>query len=366
VKVPIQNLYYLFCYAWRFIPEELAIDIGAEDCPDVCNLCGHVLVAGIDRLLRRGLDRGYEQRIEESARVRGRIDVAATMNALPWLNAKLVCRYDDLSTEVLHNQILRSTVRLLTCAPSLDPILRNRLHETDRRLTGITVIPLTDTHFRRVQLHRNNGFYAFLMRVCELVHSCLLADRSGEGPSWFRDVLSDEDYMAAVFEEFIRNLYSLKQAEFTVGRSQPKWRATAEIPEDLRFLPTMTTDVTLSSFTRRIIIDAKYYRVALQTHHGKQTVHSHNLYQLMAYLRGTAASTTAQTLEGMLVYPVGEQSVDLRLNIDGYPIRIYTLNLAQPWNSIESDLLSLIGISARNQGWHTNLDAPAQTRSRDH
>jgi 5-methylcytosine-specific restriction enzyme subunit McrC len=345
VKVPIQNLYYLFCYAWRFIPEELAIDVGALDCPDVWNLCGHVLVTGIDRLMRRGLDRGYEQRIEESARLRGRIDVAGTMNSMSWMNAKLVCRHDDLSPEVLHNQILRSTVRTLTCAPSLDPILRNRLHETDRQLAGISAVPLTDALFRRVQLHRNNWFYAFLMRVCELVHLSLLADRSGEGPSWFRDILSDEKYMAAVFEEFVRNLYSLKQTEFTVGRSQPRWNATAQNVDDLRFLPAMTTDVVLSSATRRIIIDAKYYREALQTHHGKRTVHSHNLYQLLAYLRGTGASATGQNLEGILVYPTGEQNVDLQYGIDGYPIRIYTLSLAQPWNSIEMDLLNLVSLA---------------------
>jgi 5-methylcytosine-specific restriction enzyme subunit McrC len=197
--------------------------------------------------------------------------------------------------------------------------------------------------FRRIQLHRNNGFYAFLLRICELVHLSLLPDRSGEGPSWFRDLLSDEEYMAAVFEEFIRNFYSLKQSQFTVGRTQPKWSATAAQPSDLRFLPTMNTDVTLSSARCTIIIDAKYYRAALQTNYGSKTVHSSNLYQLLAYLRGSNQKVTAgQSIEGILVYPVGEQSVDLRYTIDGYPVRIYTLNLGQPWYGIEADLLELV------------------------
>src|SRR5207302_1942944 len=145
-------------------------------------------------------------------------------------------------------------------------------------------IPLSAGLFRRVQLHRNNSFYAFLLRVCELVHLSLLPDRSGEGPSWFRDVLSDEDYMSAVFEEFIRNFYTLKQSHFSVGRTQPTWNAAGK-PDDLGFLPTMTTDVTLSSNERTIIIDAKYYKDALQTNRGSRTVHSGNLYQLIAYLR---------------------------------------------------------------------------------
>ena len=197
--------------------------------------------------------------------------------------------------------------------------------------------------FKRIQLHRNNAFYAFLLHVCELVHSSLLTDRAGESPSWFRDVLSDEHYMAAVFEEFIRNFYSLKQSHFTVSRTQPKWSATSARPSDLQYLPTMTTDVTLSSATRKIIIDAKYYRDALQTNYGSRTVHSSNLYQLLAYLRGSSQGTPGvQSVEGMLVYPVGEQSVDLSYTIDGYPVRIYTLNLGQPWFRIEADLLRLV------------------------
>jgi hypothetical protein len=42
------------------------------------------------------------------------------------------------------------------------------------------------------------------------------------------------------------------------------------------------------------------------------------------------------------VYPVGEQCIDLSYTIEGYPVRIYTLNLAQSTNSIEADLLRLL------------------------
>jgi 5-methylcytosine-specific restriction enzyme subunit McrC len=342
VKVPIQNLYYLFCYAWRFIPDDLAFDVGGIKSPDVLNLCAHVLTAGIDRLLRRGIDQGYLSLIEETSRLRGRIDITATVAGLTWLNARAVCQFDELTPNTLHNRILRTTVRLLSRAP-VEPLLRDRLREVDYRLSGIDTILVHASLFKRIQLHRNIGFYGFLLRVCELVHLSVLPDPSGESPSWFRDVLSDDDYMADVFEEFIHNFYTLKQSDFTVGRTHPKWSATAVEPSDLRFLPTMTTDVTLSSAKRKIIIDAKYYRDALQTHYGSRTVHSGNLYQLLAYLRGSSQNIDAgQSVEGMLVYPVGEQYVDLSYKIDGYPVRIYTLNLGQPWFQIEEDLLKLV------------------------
>jgi 5-methylcytosine-specific restriction enzyme subunit McrC len=342
VKVPIQNIYYLLCYAWRFVPEDLALDVGGIQSSDALNLCAHVLTEGIDRLLRRGIDQGYIELTEDTSRLRGRVNLTATITGLTWLHARAVCQFDELTPNTIHNRILRTTVRLLSNA-RIESELVKRLRKVDRELSGIDTIPLHSSLFKRVQLHRNNAFYAFLLRICELVHLSLLPDRSGVNSSWFRDVLSDENYMATVFEEFIRNFFSLKQSEFAVSRTQPKWSATAAEPNDLQFLPTMNTDVTLSSAGRKIIIDAKYYRNALQSNFGSRTVHSNNLYQLLAYLRGSDSETPAgQSVEGMLVYPVGEQGVDLSYTIDGYLVRIYTLNLGQPWIRIETDLLNLV------------------------
>jgi 5-methylcytosine-specific restriction enzyme subunit McrC len=347
MKIPIQNVYYLFCYAWKFLPEDLAVDVGAVENPDILNLCAYVLTTGIDRLLRRGIDRGYLDVTEDCPRIRGRLDMAAMMNGLTWLNGRAVCRFDELSPDVLQNRILRTTIRWLTHAP-IESKLRNRLRETELRLSGIGTIPLTAQLFRRVQLHRNNSYYAFLMRVCELVHASLLPDRSGSDKSWFRDILSDDKYMSAVFEEFIRNFYSLKQTRFTVGRTYPQWNATAGNPPELDSLPSMMTDVTLSSPNQTIILDAKYYRDALQTFHGSKTAHSGNLYQLLAYLRGTSWKVPfGHRVSGILLYPVGEQTIDLSYTIDGYPVRLYTLDLRQSVTKIETDLLDLLAAEAR-------------------
>jgi len=177
LKVPIRNIYYLLCYAWRFIPDDLALDVGGIQNPDVLNLCAHVLTAGIDRLLRRGIDQGYLVLREETARLRGRIDITGTITGLTWLHARAVCQFDELTPDTLHNRILRSTVQLLASAP-IERSLRDRLRVVDHQLSGINTISVQASLFKRVQLHRNNSFYAFLLRVCELVHLSLLPDKS--------------------------------------------------------------------------------------------------------------------------------------------------------------------------------------------
>jgi 5-methylcytosine-specific restriction enzyme subunit McrC len=69
--IPIENIYYLFCYAWDRFPEGKAIDVGRIKSPKIWDLLASVLVRGINRLIRRGLDRGYTEIEEDISAVRG-------------------------------------------------------------------------------------------------------------------------------------------------------------------------------------------------------------------------------------------------------------------------------------------------------
>jgi 5-methylcytosine-specific restriction enzyme subunit McrC len=48
---------------------------------------------------------------------------------------------------------------------------------------------LQPSDFARVQLHRNNSFYRFLLNICELAFRCLLADESSVKNSQAPDLL---------------------------------------------------------------------------------------------------------------------------------------------------------------------------------
>ncbi|SVC05274.1 uncharacterized protein METZ01_LOCUS258128, partial [marine metagenome] len=58
-------------------------------------------------LIRRGLDREYVEINEESRSIRGKIDFNTTIKKNLLQNAKIACAYDDLSHNVLHNQIIK-------------------------------------------------------------------------------------------------------------------------------------------------------------------------------------------------------------------------------------------------------------------
>ena len=55
--IPIQNIYYLLCYAWDLLEEADELAVGIEDLPRVEDLLARLLINGTRRLLRRGLIR---------------------------------------------------------------------------------------------------------------------------------------------------------------------------------------------------------------------------------------------------------------------------------------------------------------------
>src|SRR2546430_17715610 len=76
--IPVENIYYLFCYAWNRFEEAQPIPVGARPGLDFPNLLARVMRGGLGAVLRRGLERTYQPFEDEIATVRGRIELAAT------------------------------------------------------------------------------------------------------------------------------------------------------------------------------------------------------------------------------------------------------------------------------------------------
>ena len=94
--------------------------------------------------------------------MRGKINISNTyLNNL--LNVgKVDCTYDELSHNVVHNQILKSTLRTLLNSDELDKDIRDQLRLSFLKLPAeIDNINVRKDHFRSLKFHRNNYFYDF-------------------------------------------------------------------------------------------------------------------------------------------------------------------------------------------------------------
>lgn len=340
-QIPIENIYYLFCYAWDRFEEAQTIEVGGGASPDLPTLLAKVLLSGTRTLLRRGIDRDYRPHDEDLATVRGQIDLGETIRLRSRQTRRLHCHFDELSPDVLHNQILKASLLRLAAAPALESAISHELRQVARQFADISDIRLDAGIFSRVHLHRNISGYGLLMRVAELAFHSLLPARGGTGFRFY-DVLRDERKMASVFEAFVRNFYRREQRTFVVEPLLLSWDAEQLSHSGTGKLPTMRVDVFLRSHERRIIIDTKYYADALQTYRGARTFHSSHLYQLFAYLRNAQGIDGNERYDGMLLYPESRGLLDTSYRIHGHLVRVATVNLAQPWPIIESRLLELI------------------------
>jgi len=244
--IPIRNLYYIFFYAWQSFPRGSELPVGVDDCPDLPNLFAKLLIDSTRRLMLRGLDRGYLQRVEETKAPHGKLLITQMLKEQTRRRGSAICGFDELEHDVLHNQILKATARALVLVETLTGQMRHDLRLITKQLASVSDIRLNANLFRRVRLSRDRHRYGILMRLCEFVFHCSLPDQQGERISRFADVLSDEVKMSSVFEEFLRNFYLHELREYSVKRPVFNWDAKELTLGAMSLMPEMRTDIILN------------------------------------------------------------------------------------------------------------------------
>jgi len=341
MSIPVKNIYYLLLYAWgQFKPGALAA-ASVDDSPNLPNLLSKVLLIEVQRILRRGLDRGYLGQVEETRSPRGRLLFNEMVKRQSLLRGVAVCDIDEFTSNILHNQILKTTLIRLAASPEVNSDLKHALFSITKRMAEVETIRLTPSDFIRIQLSRNNAHYRLAIRVCELLFCLQLPDSDGSGPR-FRNLLDDEQRMRAIFEDFLRNFYRIELAGFSSASEIMTWAATAMHAPDLDLLPVMKTDITLRSGSRTIIADAKYYREALAGGRFNPKIQSPHLYQLSTYLAHEKLRNAGQPISGILIYPATRDRMRYRYQLLGFNILVTSVNLAVDWQSIHAELIDIV------------------------
>ncbi|NTZ43610.1 hypothetical protein G7A66_11055 [Altererythrobacter sp. SALINAS58] len=342
MSIPIRNLYYIFCYAWAHFPGGEALEVGDDEAPDLQNLFAKLLIEGLHKIIRRGLARGYVELNEDLRTPRGRILLNEVIKRQTLLRGQAACRYDELQTDILHNQIVKATVRLLERSETLLSEYRHELGILARQLEAVSDIRLSPGVFRRVQISRHNRTYSMLMKLCEFVFQSALPEDGGTNAR-FADVLEDEIRMSAVFEDFLRNFYAHEQREYSVKRNNFLWDAVSLTETGSALLPIMQTDIMLRSEVRTIVADAKFYKETLRGHQNSSPkIRSNHLYQLFTYLHHARIKEPKKIIGGMLIYPSAGYHVQEDYEISGSHVRIATINLDLRWREIHAGLLDLL------------------------
>ena len=333
--IPIQNIYYMLSYAFQTLQAENYKDLAAENFHNTAELCAAILDKGIGIQLTHGLRRDYVSKSESLSTLQEKLNISESIKTQTMLKKQMICTYDEFSTNIQFNQIIKSTVLLLLKAN----ITNSRKKSLRKLLLFFSDVNEIDLHFVNwnQQYNRSNQNYQMLIGMCYLVYKGLLTTQNN-GTTKLMDFF-DGQRMCRLYEKFLLEYYRKEHPELTANASQIAWQLD---DTENQMLPRMQTDIMLSKNNNILIIDAKYYSHMTQQQYGIHTLHSNNLYQIFTYVKNKEFELRnyEHTVSGMLLYAQTDEDIipNNTYHMSGNQISVLALDLNQDFSKISRTL----------------------------
>lgn len=333
--IPIQNIYYMLSYAFQTLQAENYKDLATENFHNTAELCAAILDKGIGIQLKHGLRRDYVSKSESLSTLQGKLNISESIKTQTMLKKQMICTYDEFSTNIQFNQIIKSTVLLLLKAN----ITNSRKKSLRKLLLFFSDVNEIDLHFVNwnQQYNRSNQSYQMLIGMCYLVYKGLLTTQNN-GTTKLMDFF-DGQRMCRLYEKFLLEYYRKEHPELTANASQIAWQLD---DTENQMLPRMQTDIMLSKNNNILIIDAKYYSHMTQQQYGIHTLHSNNLYQIFTYVKNKEFELRnyEHAVSGMLLYAQTDEDIipNNTYHMSGNQISVLALDLNQDFSKISRTL----------------------------
>lgn len=331
----IKNVYYMLAYAFNHLNQKDIQKVEAEAFEHIHNLFASILLKGVGKQIKQGLFKEYIPYRESITVSRGKIDIYHSI--FHRLSGKqiLQCEYDELSENNLLNQVLKISLILLLKHSDVDDKYKTELKKLLQYFSEVEFIEPRTIQWHKIQFHRSNHSYQFLIFLCKLMIQGMLMS-SEEGNYKLASFIDDKE-MHYLYERFIFEYYRQERKEIKVMSSEIKWALDNDFDE---MLPKMKCDIMLSKGDRLLIIDAKFYATVTQSHHETHKIHSHNLYQIFSYVKNKQAESSKVSVAGLLLYARTDQQIqpEHHYQMSGNLISVTTLDLNCDFTQIKAQL----------------------------
>jgi 5-methylcytosine-specific restriction enzyme subunit McrC len=351
-KVPIKSIYYMLCYSWNLLDmfdKTFTDEAGKID--EFYAFLSRILINSLNPLIKRDFERDYIEKNDELNTVKGKIDLSTTFKTMSLkTKGKIYCDYEDYKSNILQNQIIKTTIYNLLKSQVLEKELKysskkemiklkNQLHKVYFHFGNVDLIKLNSKIFNNIVFHRNNKIYKIIIRICELIYNNLLINENEDG-NLLQAFQDDDKKMAKLFEDFVRKFYQKHKPELKPRIEYIKWNFDGKNKE---LIPKMITDISLTDENNKIkyIIDTKYYKDAVKENYGNYKFISNNLYQLFAYLNNYQ-NRDKYKMKGILLYPENGRELDDSYKYKDMDIEIKTINLNQDHEDIKKRLENIL------------------------
>ena len=342
--IRVENIYYMLAYAFQALNQGEYARVKAEQFDNAEDLFGEILSLGMSGLLKRGRHRTYVEITENLPGLRGRVDIVETMRHKAARSQLLGCVHDEFSANNIFNMILKTTACMLIRSGRLQKS-KYRLKRAVLCFSDVDEIDAKQIRWSSLRYQKNNLHYVMLMNICRFViDGMLMGDEDKGGNKKIRHIKYDELKLSKLYENFICSYYA-RHYRLGARAREIDWAVDdKDTASHLEQLPTMRSDVVLTGGDKMLIIDAKFYKSAMQEYYQHISVNSANFYQIFAYVSNAQVQEPNRKVSGMLLYAKTDEQVlpDLRVSIVGKEYAARTLDLALPFKEIAAQLDDIV------------------------
>jgi 5-methylcytosine-specific restriction enzyme subunit McrC len=335
-KVPIRNLFCLLSYM-NEMPELIKSLNEVDEDLITYDFIAKQFLKEVETIKRRGFIKDYVVFQEATSHLGGRLMMNDSMPYIVARQPVVVCEKDRFSSNIVWNQIMKSTLKSISTNRYVKEETRKRSFAYLDFLPEVDSLQLSKGNFNKIFIGRTNLHYKRMIQISRLLHEFTLLSHKHGNWSLFSAEL-DETSLNQIFEKFLFNFYRIEQRDYKVQSEVMQWHLQGK----QSLLPVMKTDISLTHKNRqqKIVMDAKFYKNTFQENYGKSSFHSHNMYQMFTYLMHQPKELN---LRGILIYPFNGVEVNEAFHWDDrMKIEVITLNLDDKWKDIYNKLISIL------------------------
>lgn len=242
--------------------------------------------------VRIGLPRRYLDHADDLPTLRGRLDVTRQFSRYAVSPQRLACRYDELSSDIALNQVMRAAVtRLQRVAQASDN--QRILRELGFAYTEVTEVPVPALRWDQITLDRTNQRWRELLSFARL----LLGDRHQQTSAGAMDGHALLFEMNALFEQYIAKLVTRALAGSGYRVSSQGGHRDCLFEADTGRFRTKPDLIIRHGEQSVLVLDTKWKQIAPRIDNPKQGISQGDVYQLMAYSQLYGSTNV------MLLYP---------------------------------------------------------------
>ncbi len=283
-KCPASSLFYMLGWAYGLasLREEA---VGYKDVESVWEFLVALLIEGLERLVKRDLHRGYVERERALPALRGRLLVEQHLRRMRPAELTLPCRFEELTPDTVHNQVVRFTLHQLP-RPRSD-LLGLRLHRLRSLFSFAHYRAFTPKDLGQIVYDRLSEHYRPVHSLCRL----LLEGRGLDHPAGSYPLGAFLLDMNVLFERFVAGW--LRENMSRPYSVETQMSGHLDFGKRLRIRP----DLVISRSGKIVLVADTKYKSMSSLSEGMQVISSADAYQVVSYCRALGIA------RGALIYP---------------------------------------------------------------